>query len=753
MYLIGADVRFNRLNIKDNTMTRTFFIFSFMLFASMSTAQNHESQYIFTDVLPTAVPAQFIKNIPAKHYRLMQLDLTQLHAELEQASPDTQSARAIRIALPSPDGTTKWYRVIENNTLHPTLRAKFPTIRTYDAYGETDPTEFVKLDLTQLGFHAMILKPGDSPVFIDPVQKETTLYYMVYKKKDYIAKHHLKCDVNNQSRLITAPAHSKSFANFNSCQLKQYRLAMAATAEYTSYFGGVNQALGAQATTVNRVNGVYETDMAITFQIIADNNLIIYTDPNTQPYTHGDPERMINENQVAITQVIGASNYDIGHVVDTAGSGLATLGCVCNDAEKAQGVTGKTNPVGDPFDIDYVAHEIGHQFGANHVQNNDCNRYDPTAVEPGSGSTIMGYAGICAPNIQNNSDAYFNGISLQEMGTFVSSPLHTCPVKTAIAGAPIVNRTNGGVVIPAQTPFALTAAATPSSGNGLLTYTWEQMDNQISPQPPESNALGGPNFRSLPPTTTGTRFFPNLIDLSNGGPFTWEVIPSVSRTMKFRTSVRSNTPGGSCNAYKDTKITTVAYAGPFVVTSPTEQGISWTGLSSQLVTWDVANTNTSPVNAAAVNIFLSADGGATFPYPVSFSVTNNGMRQICVPNVTTNTARIMVQASNGTFFNISRNNFSIAAAPLRAPVLTAATRDPMHPQNAFILYADCLPLANAAYHVNGIAGATVRLDDTNHRLIVENINTPKKIRDVTITLTDENNVSKLSNPITIPSIL
>ncbi len=659
-------------------MTRTLFTSSLILFCSIASAQDQVVPHFFKEVNPSAIPSKGQNNIQASHFRIVEIDLSQLYAELENAPhrDELKSGAAIQIALPLPDNTTKLYQVVENSTLHPELSAKFPTIKTYDAYGVTDPGEFVKLDLTPQGFHAMILKPGESPVFIDPLKKGNTEYYIVYNKKDFITSKRLKCGVHSQNPFATSPVSSKHFANFNPCQLKKYRLAMAATAQYTLYQGGtVNDALGAEATTINRVNGVYEIDMAITMQIIANNNLIIYTNPNTQPYTHGDPDKMIDENQTNVNQVIGAPNYDIGHVVDSAGSGLATLASVCDDGFKARGVTGRTNPVGDPFDIDYVAHEMGHQFGANHVQNNNCQRNGPTAVEPGSGSTIMSYAGICAPNVQNNSDAYFNGISLQEMGTFVSSPSHTCPVTTAIPSAPVIQNVNGGYTIPAQTPFALTASATKSGGNEVLTYTWEQMNNEVSPQPPVSTATGGPNFRSFSPQATGTRFFPNLNALSSGGPFTWEVLPSVSRTMTFRVSVRRNTPGGSCNAYTDALITTTSNAGPFTVTSPTNAGISWTGLSPQTVTWDVANTNFYPVNAHNVNILLSTDGGKTFPYTLLSNTANNGYEQICTPNLNTTTARIMVQASNGTFFNISKNNFSIIAIPPRAPVLREAERN------------------------------------------------------------------------------
>ncbi|AWN73210.1 TPA: reprolysin-like metallopeptidase [Legionella anisa] len=735
-------------------MTRTLFTLSLILFWSIASAQDRVIQNFFKDVDPSEISSTIKNNIQASHFRLVEIDLSQLYAELENVPhrDELKSGEALQIELPLPDKTTKLYQVEENSTLHPELSAKFPQIKTYDAYGVTEPGELVKMDLTPQGFHAMIFRPGKDPVFIDPLKKGNTQYYIIYNKKDFITSKRLKCGVHSQSPFATSPVRSKHFASFNPCQLKKYRLAMAATAQYTQYFGGtVGAALGAQATTINRVNGVYEIDMAITMQIIANNYLIIYTDPNNQPYTHGDPESMIDENQENVNQVIGPLNYDIGHVVDSAGSGLAALASVCNNQIKASGVTGRTNPIGDPFDIDYVAHEIGHQFGANHVQNNNCQRNGPTAVEPGSGSTIMSYAGICPPNVQMNSDAYFNGISLQEMGNFVSSPSHTCPVTTPIVSAPVINFVNGGF-IPAQTPFALIASAT-KTGGGILTYSWEQMNNEVSRQPPVSTATGGPNFRSFSPQTVGTRFFPNLNALSNGGPFTWEVLPSVSRIMNFRVSVRRNTPGGSCNAYTDTAVTTISSAGPFIVTSPTSPGTIWTGLSPQAITWDVANTNLNPINAFYVSIFLSLDGGKTFPYPLLLNTPNNGYGQICVPNLNTNTARIIVQANNGSFFNISKNNFSIIAVPPRAPVLTTAERNPMNTDEAYVFYAGCVPLSGDVYTVNGLPGATVTLDGQNQRFVIKNIHTPKRVSHVTITATDRNKVSITSNPITIPSIL
>ena len=597
-------------------MTRTFIAVYLSLFFSIATAQ----EVIIDDFIKeSSIASGGTRNIQARQYRLVEIDINQLYAALENA-PHRNGLRTglpVQIGLPQPDGTIHRYQVMENSTLHHELGAKFPEIRTYDAYGLGNSSEFVKLDITPQGFHAMILNPGKSPVFIDPLNKGDTQYYMVYTKNNFITSESIKCGVLSQYKPWAVTGEFKHFADFNSCELKTYRLAMAATAQYTIYQGGtVDLALAAEATTMNWVNGIYETDMAITMQIISNNNLIIYTNPVSQPYTSGDPTLEITQNQTNIDTVIGSSKYDIGHVVDAAGSGLAALGSVCSESDKAMGVTGTAHPNGDPFDVDYVAHEMGHQFGAQHTQNNNCNRNDPTAVEPGSGSTIMSYAGICPPNVQAHSSPYFNGISLQEMGNFVSSSSNNCATKKPIPKAPLITSTNGFATIPAETPFALTATATQIGSNNVLTYTWEQMNNEISTQPPVSTATGGPNFRSFSPAVNGTRFFPNLTALANNGPFTWEVLPSVSRTMKFRVSVRRNSPGGSCNSYTDVTVTTDNSAGPFEVTSPNTSGISWVGNTLRTVTWNVANTNIPPVNVKTVDILLSTNGGVTFPYLV-----------------------------------------------------------------------------------------------------------------------------------------
>lgn len=626
--------------------------------------------------------------IHAANGKVFYMDVDHILAQMQgvaSRSGDKSGFEAL-INLPHPDGTLHEYTSVSNETMHPGLAAKFPEIGSFDGYNQNGTR--VKWDVTPHGLHAMIMKQGESTIFIDPLFKGNNDYYIVYAKKDFTTDKNMDCsfnsDVNNLKSKLKPT--SGTIKTFGTCELRTYRLALAATVEYSTFHGGtIALAQAAQVTTMNRVNGVFELDMAITMEIVANNNLIVYAS-NPDPYTNGTPGTMINQNQTNCDNVIGSSNYDIGHVFGTNSGGLAGLGVVCANGNKARGVTGSAAPVGDPFDIDYVAHEMGHQFGANHTQNNNCNRNNATAVEPGSASTIMGYAGICAPNVQNNSDDHFSGKSLEEIHTEIMSGGHQCEVITQLTNnAPVIVSTNasGGITVPASTPFVLTCNAT-DADNDPMSYNWEQMDNQVSTQPPVATSTGGPNFRSLPSQLSPSRYFPNLVDLANGGPFTWEVVPSVSRTMNFRVTVRDNAPGpGGCNDHEDVTVTVDGGSGPFVVTYPSATGIVWAGLSNETVTWSVAGTDVAPVSCSNVDILLSTDGGLTYPTVLATNVPNDGSQQVSVPNVSTTTARIMVISSTGTFFDISDNDFEITMATNDYTLaVTPATITICQPNNA-----------------------------------------------------------------------
>ncbi|MGH7486163.1 MAG: reprolysin-like metallopeptidase, partial [bacterium] len=441
----------------------------------------------------------------------------------------TAAVSPLVINLPYPDGTNRRFRVEESPILEPALAAKFPEIRTFVGQGIDDPTATARLSLTTLGFHAMVLSaPGT--VFIDPYRRWDARYVLSYFKADArrAAGPAFHCDVkdsaeNKESEPKVLPGPVTAAAS--GTQLRTYRLALAATGEYSTAVCAPNPAaiacaMNAMAVSMNRVDGIYEREVAIRMVLIANDNLIVYTDGTTDPYTNNDGGTMLGQNQTNINSVIGLANYDIGHVFSTGGGGVANLRVPCTSG-KAHGVTGNPSPIGDGFDVDYVAHEMGHQFGGNHSFNGttlNCgsgNRNAATAYEPGSGTTIMAYAGICgAEDLQPHSDDTFHTKNFDEIVAFSTGAGSSCAVVTATGNTPPIANAGAAFTIPKQTPFTLTGSATDADADAL-TYMWEEFDLGTAAPPNDDVAAVRPIFRSFVPLTNPSRTFPRLSDILN----------------------------------------------------------------------------------------------------------------------------------------------------------------------------------------------------------------------------------------------
>lgn len=623
--------------------------------------------------LESAAPAKATRWIRPARFQAVRLEPAALDAALARTpmelTPEADVAPTV-LTIPTPEGGFERFAVVESPVMHPKLRQWLTDegwpMTTYKGLSLDHPATTVRLDWGgPAGFHATVLSSGRT-YYVDSYWQGETRLYASYFKRDY--RHESKsfaCRVNEPpgsggaakagpGALRHAPAKAGGL-------LRTYRLAVAATGEYTTFHGGTRAAgLAAIVTTFNRVNQIYERDLSLRMVLVEGNQNLVFTDPATDPYTNDDAGALLSENQAVIDGVIGDAGYDIGHVLSTVDTGLAQLGASCQSGVKARGETGSSAPIGDPFDVDYVAHEIGHQWGGSHTFNSPLggcggNRAESAAFEPGSGSTIQAYAGLCGDdNLQDHSDDYFHGYSLFEIEEYIAfDGFCSVDVPTANAHAPTVD-VDAIYVIPANTPFELTATGSEDLDGDALTYTWEEMDLGPPATLVEGDNGLSPLYRSWPPSPESTRVFPTDLIFGPGG----EPLPTTDRVMEFSVTVRDNHPEGGRFGQGWAEVAISTAAGAFEVISP-NGGERWkTG--SRTVTWNVAGTGPgTEVDTAGVDILLSLDGGSTWPFTLAAGAPNDGSQEVRIPDVATRTARIKIKGAGNVFFDVSDDDFFI----------------------------------------------------------------------------------------------
>jgi hypothetical protein len=666
-----------------------YFQAALILILVFSISFSVSGQSLWSDAVAPERSNQVILPASFRSVHLNEVAFANLIAGVPHENQVAASESNSLLQIPMPDGAFRTFSIVEAPVMAPELGARYSFIKSFAGVDISESQTTIRFSVSHKGFHAIIFTPEET-IYIDPFAQGTTDTYMSYTKADFyqtcskeftelapipnpefeISPEQADKSVGKK-RPVTAPVDEREvlvmgMRTTSGNQLRTYDLALACTGEYATYHGGTTaDALAAMNVSMTRVNGIYEKDVAIRMVMVANNDQIIFLNGGSDPYSNGNGGAMLGQNQTTCDNIIGFNNYDIGHVFSTGGGGVANLQSPCS-SNKAGGVTGGANPVNDPFDIDYVCHEMGHQFGGNHTQNNNCNRSSGAAFEPGSASTIMGYAGICTPNLQSNSDDHFHNHSYNEIISFsILGNGNTCATVTNTGNTPpTINAGTGGFTIPISTPFELTGIGADSDGDAL-TYNWEEYDLGPATAAGDNNLTNPsgnqPIFRSWPSSTSPTRVFPRIPDLVNNTTTIGEFLPNYSRSLQFKCTVRDNRVNGGGVSDDLIQFDVDNGAGPFLVLSPNTP-VLYLGNTTQTITWDVANTNVAPVSAPNVDIYLSVDGGYTFPTILVANTANDGSQNVFIPAGETTLARIKVKASNNIFFDISNQNFTIGPA-------------------------------------------------------------------------------------------
>jgi hypothetical protein len=620
------------------------------------------------------------------------LDFSAFKKLLVSTNKKLTTLPGVIVEFPNVNGEVEKFHVWENSNMTPDFQALFPEIRAYVGKGITTPGATINFSVAPQGIQTIMFRPDGETEFIEAFDKAATLY-VVYDSKNRTKKP-FNCTTPNEQLEFELLNNPSLVAKSSAGSYKTMRLALSCTAEYSNTFNAFNNGneslvIAAMNATMTRVNGVFEKDLALHLNMINNSNIIFY-DPATDPYSDATGMSSWNgELQNTLNTVITNANYDIGHLFGATGGGgnAGCIGCVCVNGQKGSGITspGSGLPQGDSFDIDYVAHELGHQLGGNHSFTFS-NEGTIAQTEPGSGSTIMGYAGITNYDVQAHSDPIFSYKGILQIQTNLNTK--TCPVSTSLAGINATPTVNAGAdyTIPVGTAFMLTGSATDADTGDVLTYLWEQ--NNVGTASGNSSRVlktktAGPNWRTFKPSTNKFRYFPEMgkiisgtIAVTTAGITNWETVSSVARPLNFTFTARDNYAGMGQTATDETLISVNATGGAFSVSSQNTNGISYTGLSQQTVTWIKGSTDVAPFNSPTVDILLTTNASTsletynetnpTSPNPTTWTtiaagVPNNGSYTVTLPNVTsTKTAcRFMVKAVGNVFLAVNSNNFTI----------------------------------------------------------------------------------------------
>ena len=562
------------------------------------------------------------------------------------------------LAFPTSNGAFETFQVENYPIVEQELLEKFAKIRIYQGRSTTS-NALVRFVVNGIQLRAVLANNG-TYYQIDPLAASDQ--YAFEKVSHKTSYKDFQC-LTDQDDL-----HS-SFKSQPSAGLRQFRIAIATTAEYTAYHGGsVFQGLFEVISALTRINAIFESELSTRFILVGDNDKIIFTNAQSDPYDNENLSSMMVENPNVLNARIGVNNYDIGHVFGTEGGGIANVGVICSDALKGRGATGLNVPDGDFFHIVYVCHEIGHQLGAKHSFNN-CLGFGgwPYGVEPGSGTTIMAYAGLCdANNVSSETDYYFHSASIDLMSQYGNGCAEIIPNNNSV---PVITITSPAeLYIPRSTPFKLEGFA---QDDDDVLYTWDEVD--VGPVSPYGNPQGSaPLFRFQSPTETGTRFFPKWETVLLGQSDPAEVLPNYGRSISLRLTARDLNPNGTVVSYAEYSLDVAGAAGPFRVSSQADSTI-WEIGNSYMIEWDVAKTDVPPVSSPLVRIVLFDPDTLSHQIILANGVQNNGHFEFTLADVPQKKYRLLVESVSNVFYAINKGVIKVVSPNIPCPLVNVST--------------------------------------------------------------------------------
>ncbi|WP_294292381.1 reprolysin-like metallopeptidase [uncultured Chryseobacterium sp.] len=606
------------------------------------------------------------------------VDLPSLRNLLKDAVETGAGAKPVIISLPTAEGKVEKFAVYSNPVMEKSMADRYG-LGSYVGVGIDDPSKYLRFSTAPTEIQSMIIKDGVFQ-FIEPISNDKKTYGVFYKTKRTESDNGFECTTDEKNskdiKMLEDYGRKKlSHVGITSrpatTKYRTYRLALSTTGEYTKKFdpsGGTTNTVTQMNATMTRVNGVFEKEFGIKL-IIQDLPNIIYTDPATDPYT-GNLNLQL---QQTLTSQVGNANYDMGHVFNAAGGNgnAGSIGSTCvnpatsNSLAKGSAFTQNTTPTGDLFDIDYVAHEMGHQLGANHTFSH-VSEGSGVNVEPGGGTTIMGYAGITGDNVQANTDAYFHYVSINQILNSLDSKT-TCGTSQTITNntAPVIAPLTS-YTIPKGTAYYLEASAVDTDP---IKYSWEQYDsvdsyNSISGDSGWGYNAQGSVARSFFGTTSGRRYFPSLSSVMAGNltdKVKWETVSYIPRTLNYAVTVRDENTVRPLLVSSETTLT-VGNDGPFKFSGLTTSTVLYNN-APNTITWDVANTNAAPYNASAVKIEYTTDltNGSTWTQLVA-STPNTGSYTVQMPSGLTGAVKLRISAVGNVFYAVSPQ-ISVGTAP------------------------------------------------------------------------------------------